>query len=595
MTAFFTSPRAALARLVFVLAGCLLIGCVFWVYERSWDNEALHDDGPYVLDNPVLEGFSRAYVEGRWVELIDDYRRRALVGDVTNNMLVRPLAYASFEWSQRVGSREVTAYRQFNTVVHSLNGLMFWGLLVLLGTSVPLAWLVALVAVLHPLASASVAQLVQRFEILMTLFGLMALGAWVLAGRQTEGKGIRACFLRLISGLLMVAAMLCKESGALLPLVAVGIELGYFQQTWRAALRRCSGLLALLALVPLLMWLSARAHGLSTVGVNDWATVAALDLSSLLPHLAIQPWCLARYLQLLILPVGQNFHHAIELCRDMTDWRLWAGFSLLALCLAGVLRVQRGLPEARRFILLLGGAWFLLGMAVTSLAPLPDAFAEHRTYFASFGLLMAVSACFSVEVLRPRAVILGLLVPAVLAFGSVRRCEVMHSGQSLWADCLAGGSRSPRVFKGLGIAAVKSRHWSEAIDYFERATQANPEDWESWYNLLNTLLVRSEYERGRQVSLQALMRFPEDPVFQALRVQVLIGLKEYELAGHMLEALVKRCPDDHRAKVHLARIRAWQGRPAEALKWIKAAGADANVPADVIQMRARLISELVVR
>src|SRR6185369_1939711 len=93
------------------------------------------------------------------------------------------------------------------------------------------------------------------------------------------------------------------------------------------------------------------------------------------PYLFTQATVLPRYLELVVLPWGQNVDHDVPIVRDLSAPVVIAFAFLGALALYGVVQLPRR-PLAAFAIL-----WFFITVSVeSSIFPIDDAMMEHRMY-----------------------------------------------------------------------------------------------------------------------------------------------------------------------------------------------------------------------
>lgn len=156
----------------------------------------------------------------------------------------RPLSLASFLLDSQSWPAPPEVFKQTNVLIHLLNGLLLGGLLHALarafGLNRPRAlWVAVLGAglwLLHPLWVSTTLYVIQRMAMLAALFVFAGLWAFV-QGRLwlSAGKPVRA-YVAMSAGLALgtLLAMLSKENGALLPLLAWLIEAFVFDADDRA-------------------------------------------------------------------------------------------------------------------------------------------------------------------------------------------------------------------------------------------------------------------------------------------------------------------------------------------------------------------------
>ena len=142
----------------------------------------------------------------------------------------RPLSALSFLLNDTAWPSFAYGFKQTNVLIHIINGLLLFGLLQRLQKATPalpqhVAWpLLAMAAWLfHPMQISAQMLVVQRMTLLASTFSLA--GLWVYIAILQTAASWRGVFLALsVLATATVLAMLCKESGALLPLYALVLQ-----------------------------------------------------------------------------------------------------------------------------------------------------------------------------------------------------------------------------------------------------------------------------------------------------------------------------------------------------------------------------------
>ena len=314
---------------------------------------------------------------------------------------MRPVSMLTFALnSYFFGPDDAAAYKTVNLVIHLLNGLLVLILLLQMlqayckeyQLTVPVRhveWMALATGalwLLHPLNLMPVLYVVQRETSLSGLFVVAGCNVYTWSRtRQLLGKPWRALLWAGVPALTLVA-VICKESGALLPVYALAIETFIFRFRDRAGKvdRDCLlfyGLVLLLPACVALAWmLWGHGGGYLNYFGRDYTLTERLMTEARVVWLYIR-WTLLPDLGSLGL-----YHDDIAISHGLLD----PATTLLAVLgyigLAGACIWLR----RRRPLVVFGIAWFIGGQLMEStIFPLELAY-EHRCYLPDLGLILAV-------------------------------------------------------------------------------------------------------------------------------------------------------------------------------------------------------------
>jgi hypothetical protein len=315
---------------------------------------------------------------------------------------MRPVSMLSFALNSYLLGPNAEPFKIVNLIIHLLNGLLVLAVLLQLlqayrdkhAPSVSLnsiEWLGLITGalwLLHPLNLIPVLYVVQRETALSSLFVLIGINIYIWARtRHLAGRGGMWLIWTAVP-LAMLIAVLCKESGALMPVYTLAIEFFIFR------FRRPSGgldrniasfyilILVLPACAGLAWTLFAHGGGFLNYANRDFTLAERLMSEARVVWLYIR-WTLLPDLGSLGL-----YHDDIAISRGLlhpvtTLLGVFGIAGLLAACF--ILR-------HRRPLLALGIAWFLGGQLMEStIFPLELAY-EHRCYLPDLGLILAVTS-----------------------------------------------------------------------------------------------------------------------------------------------------------------------------------------------------------
>lgn len=437
-----------------LLAAALLLTVV--VYWPSLNGGYVFDDYPNIVQNRDVH-----------VSTLDwkSLRRAALSSP--SPLLVRPIAMLSFGVDWYIGGGDPRQMRAVNLAIHVLNGLLLFALLRRITRvaikNVPrdraelLAALVAAAWLLAPINFTAVGYVVQRMESLCQVFVLAGLLGYVTARtRMAAGRpGFAAAAAAVAIGTALGA--LCKESALLLPLYAFLLEWSVFDFRGSGPLRD-RRLLAFYAFVLVIPGTIALVWALSRV-LHDGAW--ASRPFTLEERLLTEPRVLIDYVRWSLLPTPNSlalYHDQIAPSKGWLD----PATSLTSI--AALLTAAGGAAWLRtaRPLAALGIGWFLAAHLLTAtIIPLELVF-EHRNYFASIGLYLAV---------------FSLLMPAASSRMAVARATTCVALLALFAT----------------VSWVRAKDWSNPVAFAMSEAEKNPNSPRTAYELGRTYVVLSQY------------------------------------------------------------------------------------------------------
>lgn len=479
-----STPRSRLTGNWLLLAALALTAFVYW--PGLWGGW-LFDDYPNIVENP---GVRMTHVD------VASLTRAALSSP--SSVFKRPLTSLTFAANYLAEGLHPFGWKVVNLLIHLLNGLLVYvlarGLLELVRAPPDfsgdraekshhgiVAACIAGAWMLLPINLTGVLYVVQRMESLANVFVLLGLIGY-LAGRRrmlgatTAGNGdvtvrnqrigLAQCAISLVLG--TAIGITAKETAVMLPLYAFLIEwivLGFrTSQSEAARPRRDRRVLALFALVlalPLaigLAWLLPQ-----VLSPESWATRDFTLRTRLLSETRI----VVDYIfwTLLALPHWLSFYHDdFHVSTGLLHpWTTLASILVLAALVAAVFRLRQRAP-----LVALGIALFLgCHLLTATILPL-ELIYEHRNYFASFGLMLALVPLFAVPLsARLARVRWGVLGVALLAWTALTASTAYDWGNSLRLarDLAARAPDSPRAQYELGRSYIIASKYNPDSPY----------------------------------------------------------------------------------------------------------------------------------
>ena len=467
----FLRRKPALALL---LAGMLM---TVLVYAPGLSGGWLFDDFPNIVNNQEVQP-----ADATLASLTD----AALSSPASR--FKRPLASLSFAANHLAGGLEPFGWKLVNLVIHLLNG---W-LVFLLGRGLiraveqrqkpvvegqgahgdVLAALIAVAWLLLPINLTAVLYVVQRMESLANLFVLIGLVGYIAVRQRMlqDRGGFGWCIASLT--IPTVLGLSAKESAVMLPMYAFLVEWLVFGFRRNSAGARKDGvpagglrdrrLIVLFVVVlwlPMLLGLAWLLPGLFKP--DAWATRDFSPGTRLLSEARI----VIGYIGWTLLPTPQalSFYHDDYLPSAglLTPWTTLASM-LTILALLALAWWQR----LRRPLLALGIGLFFAGHVLTAtILPLELVY-EHRNYFASFGLLLALVPLLAIpgdwqRALRLIFALLTIWWIALTALTAYSWGEPMR----LSTDLAVRAPDSPRAQYDLGLMLMRQTNYDPASPF----------------------------------------------------------------------------------------------------------------------------------
>ena len=511
----------AFAALLAVLA------LVIIAYRPGLQGPFVFDDQANILDNPTLR-----------VSELSAANLGAATGGAQAGPLGRPLAYISFalDYWRTGGAPQAADFKRTNLAIHLLNALLVFLLSRRLGEQVfgrqlfggpgrtggghardrRVLWFALAAAAswaLHPIQLTSVLYVVQRMTSLSGTFTLLALLGYLYA-RTAAGAGAGRLAGAALVPLAAAAAVLTKETGTLLPLYVLALEVTVLRsarpwpalrQRWRRlspAWRRLGMLGAAVVLAGACA--AVTAHYSGGYGARPF---------TLVERLLTEARVLWFYLGLVVAPGLDRFglhHDDIALSTGWFVPLTTAPAVLGIVALAGLaVMLRRRAPLAALAVL-----WFLLGHSLEStVVPLEIAH-EHRNYLPLLGPCWLLAAGLLRLVLRHRPaaraaspLVAGVFVVCALAVLTGLRAEQWSHERVLAEYEALHHPRSARAHNALAAQQFQSGQLEAALRSARHAERLAPLEPGYAMNVAYTRSVLGEAaDSARHQRIRELLR-----------------------------------------------------------------------------------------
>ena len=412
----------------------------------------------------------------------------------------RLLGFVSFWLNYKVCGYNVPGWHVANIVLHMLNVLVVFGVARWLfrasqgardenrddGYATWTAAAAAAIFAVHPVQTHTVTYIVQRLEMLGTLWAMLAF--WC-ACRAIEASSMarRLDFWLVTAGALVLGA-LSKETIVVAPVLVcaylVIVRTGSLRSKMLVVVTSML-VCAAMAVAGLIAFKALQFSPSFSFSMQPFETLW-YNAPPAHQYYPTQVRVLLVFLRLCVLPYGQRIEYVIEPSASFMDPAVILAAAIHLVVIAGAALMAR-----RRPVALFGVVWFYAFLAPSS--ALPNGMFEHRLYGALAGIVLAIAVPLGQELRDQPArmrrttatVVVAMAVCLILCFG-VRahlRNRVWLTEESMWRDAVANSPNHWRANVNLGKALMTKGSLAEARFYLEKAFDLEPTVYLVPYNL----------------------------------------------------------------------------------------------------------------
>ena len=546
----------------FAAAPILFAGLAFLIYSNTFDAPFVFDDHLHIPDN-------------RHIRLTELNFEDIIAAGVKSHAKHRPVANISFALNYYFHQYDVAGYHLTNIFIHILTAVFVWLLVknTLLTPSLrskykragPIAFFTALLWLAHPLQTQSVTYIVQRMNSLAAMFYVLSLLLYIkgrLAGQ--DAKKTWPWYLGcVIAGLLALGS---KQIAATLPLFIFLYEWYFFQDLSRNWLRRRLPYFMAIVFICVLV-------GLVYLGPNPFEKLTrsyAQRHFTMAERLLTQFRIVIFYISLLFYPnpARLNLDHDFAISHSLID----PPTTLLCLALILALIAMAVWSAKKERLLSFCILWFFGNLVIESSIIGLELVFEHRLYLPSVFVSLAIVTLVWRYIKQAWArVTVVCIVLLLLCNWTYERNKIYGDAVTLWQDCAAKSPWKPRPYSNLATALKDSGRPAEAVEYFNKSLELEPDSAEVHSNLGNALSKLSQTDEAIEHYKKALNLKPN---FSDAHYNLALALarqgKTDEAIAEYRDALRFK-PDDIDALSNLGFELAKQGNFDEAIRYYKKA------------------------
>jgi len=483
-----------------------------------------------------------------------------------------PLVSTSFWVEYRLWGLKPFGYHLVNILLHALNAVLLW--LILIRLSVPGAWLVAAIFLIHPLQVESLAWVSERKNILSALFYFASMLAYFRFSPPDENQPPRIHKWRyyFFSLFLFVCALLSKTVAFSMP-AAILLVLWWKKDriAWKDIYYLIPMFLLGVAATVIAMKTESYLYDLEGISRLHGGTESGGRAFSILERFLIAGRSAWFYVIKLLWPLNLTCFYA----RWKIDSGIWwqylypvGAIAVLVLLWAMRKKTGRGTLAA---VLFYGGTLAPLSGFVEHAYLLYSFIADHFQYMACIGLIILGVSASALSLdrlgLKFRRVGCILSVAVILSLGALswQQGSVYINKKTLYENNVRRSPGSAVAQYDLGYLLFQRGEVDKAIFYFKKALEIWPDHIEAHNNLGLALQTNDKLDEAMPHFYEAVRLNPANPKAQNNLGYALLQRGKFDEAIAHFYGALRINPNNEKAHTNLAYALSRQGKFDEAI------------------------------
>jgi len=444
-----------------------LLICVvcFLAYFNTLTNPFIWDDEGLILKNTLIKD---------WHTWPEAFTSDLFFGSSSGSNFYRPLQTLSYIWDYFFWQLNPLGYHITNIFLQVFVSFLVFLLLYAVSGNLIVSYSTALLFAVNPLHTEAVSYISGRSDLLLGLFILLALLAFI--NSQGRGSDNRRKIYLYLSLCFFILALLSKELAAIFPFVILSFVFCYHRENLKK--RRFFLINILPFFIIDLVYLVLR---LSLIHFTT-ARLPELTKYPLLLRILVFPKVLFSYFKLLLLPLDLHMSRTFQL--PASFWPLLCLWVLLTLILLLLMRLFRRRPEYKAASFL--SLWFLLFLLPQSgILPINAFIAEHFIYLSSISFFALLAYIFFRYLKRLTFFIslAGLIIFYILL--TISRNAEWKYPVVFYERLIELSPDSFMAHNNLGLEYQRRHQYDQGIAEYKKALSISPGLLEAHSNLAN--------------------------------------------------------------------------------------------------------------
>ena len=436
----------------------LIITSGLLVYANALYGKFLWDDYGLVRDNNYIKSFFHI---GK-IFITNIGAGRDVVSD-----FYRPMQIFTYALDYSLWGLNTIGYHLTSVLFHIAVALLLYWLVNIIFKNYWLSFLSALLFVVHPVHTETVAYVAGRADILAAFFILLTLIFYVRYIESNRNK------LFVFVLLFYPAALLSKECSLILPLL-----IAFYHYVFKIKIK---------IKVLLFLFIEIAAYAFLRFLALKSQPDVLISTPSLYARLPGSFLAISEYIKLTLLPFNLHMEYGLKLFK-FSEPGVIAGMCIV---LTGLLCLVKRWGQP---IWVFAIGWFFITLfPALNIYPVNAYMAEHWLYLPSLGIFIVISFgiinLYKLRLFRLCSIILTILLVYFYAFLTMQQNNYWQTPFIFLERTLQYAPHSPRINSELGDEYAALRNDAKALEFYEKAMRIDPRYQSAYIGLGNLYYV----------------------------------------------------------------------------------------------------------
>lgn len=475
---------------IFTLLALILI--TFITYINILPNQLFFDDEELIYKNIYVQNLSN---------LPKYFTENMIAGAGKASNMYRPILLTSFAFDFAIWGNNPFGYHLTSILLHAVNSILIYVFIFKLFKKKTVAFLTAVLFIVHPVNSEAVIYASGRTDPLYTFFALSSLVAFV---SQLESKSYLWTKYTL-SVVMFTLSLTSKESAIIVPLLLLLVAFICLKTDLKILFEKY--LYFTPFFIVSFVYIYLRLTAFNFANTLNFYSDSNIYSQNLLLRLYTFSWSFWQYIKIFLFPAELIFARSPKIIINFLNiWTLLFLATILPLLIFSIKKIKQN--NIYFFSLL----WLIITLLpVSGIIPLNSIIAEHYLYLPSIGLFLLVSFIFSLlwnkyssPTIRVSLCLVLFLAVSILLSKTIMRTFDFRDAITFYSKSLAQSPWHVPMRNNLAMTYAEMAKYDLAIVNYQKAIEQDDSYPNTHHNLANTYKTIGKYKQAEEEYYQAL-------------------------------------------------------------------------------------------